>query len=295
MNKIITAEENMFCLKDHLSWLLTGILLSTGMQLYAQLPDGTKTTREWIDEIVKNLDEEESLLYNAASVYNSAQLSIAVYIVRDDNGMANCNESDIVAGIGLLNSYFHTINLSFRLRPVQYIDDYNYGNLQDELYMDELVKKHSEDRTINLYLVESIKVDSIRCYGFTYFPNDTIRNYIFLDKEMIQGNYLTTLMGHFLGLLSTHETLGGDELVNEKNCAASGDFICDTWADPNLFGWVDRTCTYLGNHADRQGESYVPSVANLMSESYDECKCILTPNQYRRMLYYLKNYRYYLR
>ena len=289
-----TLNPMLNSIKLH-SGLLTGLLISAGTALFAQLPDGTKTTGEWIDEVEKIRTEEGKLLYNEASLYNTARLSIVAYIVMDAEGMANCSEDDINAGVNRLNSYFKTINVTFDLKPVQYVNDYNYCNIHNEEDTHELVKKHSTAGTINLYLVDSIAIDSVLRYGFTFFPIDTARNYIFLGKEFILENYLTTLMGHFFGLLSTHDTLGGYELVNEDNCTESGDFLCDTWADPNLFAMVDTSCVYNGVLVDPGGEIYVPSVANLMSESYDGCKCIFTPHQYRRMLYCLKKYRYYLR
>ena len=97
-----------------------------------------------------------------------------------------------------------------------------------------------------------------------------------------------------MGLLSTHESLGGRELASEKNCAEGGDFICDTYADPDLFDQVIDSCKYIGTMRDDNGRYFVPSVANLMSNSPDECKCILTPLQYRRIYYYFKKYRQYL-
>jgi hypothetical protein len=282
-------------LAKFLSFIITVWLITVSNVLFAQLPDDKKNAQEWIVEIAKNMDEEAKLLYNAASVYNTANLSIVAYIVRDTNGVANCSEGDIITCVNTLNRYFRTINVAFNLQPVQYVNDYNYSYIHNEGDTHELVKKHSTAATINLYLVDSIELDSVPFYGFTYFPFDTTQNYIFLDNDFIQGNYLTTLMGHFFGLLSTHETLGGVELVNETNCAASGDFLCDTWADPDLFEKVDESCVYTGASVDLNGEDYVPSVANLMSASNDKCKCIFTPHQYRRMLFYLKNYRYYLR
>jgi hypothetical protein len=131
-------------------------------------------------------------------------------------------------------------------------------------------------------------------YGFTFFPNETGKNYIFLDDDYITGMYLTTLMGHYAGLLSTHDTSGGAELANELNCDTAGDFICDTYADPNLYQLVDMDCKYGAFLTDPTGTFYVPSVANIMSESRDECKCIFTPMQLRRMVFYLMNYRSYL-
>jgi len=187
------------------------------------------------------------------------------------------------------------MHVAFNLQPVQYINDYHYASVSDAGNMEDLVKTNSAERTINLYLVDFVRTDTVPCYGFTFFPDDTIRNFIFLNKDFIRGNYLVTLMGHFFGLLSTHDTLGGYEYVSENNCAESGDFLCDTWADPNLFGRVDTLCTYTAAIQDGFGQDYVPSVANLMSESRDKCKCIFTPQQYRRMLYYLKKSRHYLR
>lgn len=281
-------------LRRRLVCLFSGMLLPAGICLFAQLPDGTKTTQQWIDEIVSNIDEEEKPEYNVASVYNSAHLSIMAYIIRDIDGSLNCDEADITAGINLLNEYFSKINTDFTLRSVQVVDDYHYSTIQNETDTRELLKKHKAERTINLYLLESIETDSVPCYGYTYYPSDTVNNTVFLDKDYIHGNYLITLMGHFFGLLSTHDTLGGFEYVNGVNCRTSGDFICDTWADPNLFDMVDDDCIYSGTFQDGNGEFYVPTVANLMSESKDACKCIFTSQQYRRMLFCLKKYRYYL-
>ena len=277
------------------SLLLVNLLLLTGPVLFAQLPDGTRSSAEWIEEIKKNQAEEEKLEFNEALNYYKANLSVFAWVIRDINGKANCKEEDIKESIGGLNSYFNKIHVAFNLQPVQYSNDYNYASVSDSGNWDELVKTNSMEGSINLYLVESAKTDTLPCFGFTFFPNESIRNYIFLDKEFISGNYLVTLMGHFFGLLSTHDTLGGYENVNEANCAESGDLLCDTWADPNLFGWVDTLCTYTGALLDPSGEVYVPSVANLMSESNDACKCVFTPQQYRRMLFYLQRYRYYLR
>ncbi len=295
MYKTPTAYKYMICERRHLPLLLTVVMTSVVFSLRAQLPDGTKATREWIDVITSNRNEEESLTYNSASAYYTADLSVVAYIVRNEEGLARCDEDDLATAVSFLNQYFSPINLSFRLASVAYVNDYHYGMLWDDSSAVELVKKHSREGAINLYLVDSIWIDSVRCYGFTFFPDDTTRNTIFLDQAMVSGNYLVTLMGHFFGLLSTHESLGGAERADQNNCAESGDFLCDTWADPNLFGWVDTACAYTGNHADIMGIPYVPSVANLMSESLDGCKCIFTAHQYRRMLYYLKNYRDYLR
>jgi hypothetical protein len=276
-------------------FFVTGLVMLAGPVLLAQFPDGTVTTPEWVEVIKTNLDKEEKTTFYDAQDLHPTRLGIVAYVIPDDSGYANCSEADIANGISTLNGYFSAINLSFQLQSVQYVNDYNYSRIEKTSDTEELLKKHHTQDFINLYLMESIAIDSINRYGLTFFPDDTLSNQIFLDKQFIQGNYLTTLMGHFFGLLSTHDTLGGIGLADESNCRISGDFLCDTWADPNLSGKVNASCEYMDAVLDANNEFYKPSVANLMSESYDACKCILTPGQYRRMRYYLNNFRNYLR
>jgi hypothetical protein len=295
MNKRNDNTNYMAPSNKTIAFIMANLFFYAGPLLFAQLPDGTRSTVGWIEEIKKNRVEEEKLDFNEASVDQTVSFSVVPYVIRDVNGLKNCREEEISESIYLLNNYFKTIHVEFRLQPVQYINDYNYASVSNDGSIDELIRTNSMERTINLYLVESARDDTIPCYGFTWFPGDSIRNYIFLDKDFIRGNYLVTLMGHFFGLLSTHDTLGGFENASENNCAESGDFICDTWADPNLFMLVDTLCAYTGDLSDRVGQDYVPSVANLMSESCDRCKCLFTPQQYRRMLFCLQRYRYYLR
>jgi hypothetical protein len=295
MNNTNDKTNSMVNKMNACAVFLTNILLYAGPVLFAQLPDGTRSTMEWVEEIKKNRVAEGKLVFNEALESYSASLSVIAYVIRDVNGISNCSEKDIKESIDGLNGYFSKIHVVFNLQPLHYVNDYNYASISGDGNLEELVKTNSRAGTINLYLVESATADTVPCYGFTYFPDDTIRNFIFLDKDFIAGNYLVTLMGHFFGLLSTHDTLGGYEYANENNCAVSGDFLCDTWADPNLYERVDSSCAYTDALLDPNGEDYVPSVANLMSESRDACKCVFTPQQYRRMLFCLQHYRYYLR
>jgi hypothetical protein len=85
------------------------------------------------------------------------------------------------------------------------------------------------------------------------------------------------------------ETSGGSELASEKNCASSGDYICDTYADPNLFYQVAESCRYIGIIRDESGKNFVPPVANIMSDSPAECRCVLMPLQYCRHIFIFIN------
>lgn len=256
--------------------------------------DGTRTTNTFINEIRNNLIEEEKLETDTSFIDYYANLSITVYSVSDSSG-ETINPARITNSVKLLNSFFSLIKVKFYVSEVKTVNEYGYSYLLKEQDTTELIKRYSTKNTINLYLVDSIHMDDEPVYGSTFYPNEPYKNYIFLDKQFVEINYLVTLMGHFFGLLSTHENSGGTELVNGENCKSAGDFLCDTYADPNIYNMVDTLCIYMGGPVDGNGDDYVPSVANFMSESADKCKCIFTPFQYRRMLYYLINYRGYLR
>jgi hypothetical protein len=133
--------------------------------------------------------------------------------------------------------------------------------------------------------------DKTPVYGFTFYPTDSLKNYIFMKKSIFHENNLVTQLGHFFGLLSTHENINTTGLANNSNCATTGDLICDTWPDPDLYGQIDDKCNYTGYATDVEKNFYTPSVANFMSNSSMKCKCIFTIQQYRRMQYYYKKYR----
>jgi hypothetical protein len=260
----------------------------------AQLPDGVTATQSFMDTITMNYKDENSFSFDLNAVDSHVNIPLRVHIIMNIEGSAGVNQKDIYFSLGLTNGYFKNVGIQFFIDTIEYINDYNYSFITYNNLKKELLTKYAADNRINLFLADSIKMGSDKIYGFTYFPDIADSNFIYLDKNYANGNSLTTMLGHFMGLLSTHETAGGRELANENNCATSGDFICDTYADPDLFNEVIDSCQYIGTMRDDNGKYYVPSVANIMSNSPDHCKCILTPLQYRRIYYYYHKYRQYL-
>jgi hypothetical protein len=79
-------------------------------------------------------------------------------------------------------------------------------------------------------------------------------------------------MGHFLGLLHTHDTRYGMEDPNGSNCAIAGDLCCDTPAGPVLSNSnVDASCVYTGT-STYDGRPYNPDTHNYMSYSRKYCR-----------------------
>ena len=260
----------------------------------AQLPDGVTATQSFLNEIIRNYKDENSFSFDLNNITTHVNVPVEVHVVMNIKGFAGVNRNNINSSIALANSYFNAVGIHFFIDTIDYINDYNYSFITYNNLKKELLTKYAIVKRLNLFLVDSIQMGSSQSYGFTYFPDVPDSNFIYLDKNFLTGNSITTMLGHFMGLLSTHETLGGRELASEKNCTVSGDFICDTYADPDLFNMVVDSCKYIGTMRDDNGKYYVPSVANIMSNSLDKCKCILTPLQYRRIYYYYFKYRQYL-
>lgn len=281
----------MFKIKQNFLVILLCLMRSVAI---AQLPDGVVGTESFIKLIANNYKAENALAFDPAGINISAKIPISVHVVMNTEGLSGINKSDIYSSVSTANSVFKNAGIVFFIDKFDYIGDYNYSFITNNYLKKEVLTLYSVKNSVNLFVVDSIILGSARIYGFTYFPDQPDSNQIYLDKKYAGGNSLTTLLGHFMGLLSTHETTGGNELVAGTNCAASGDFICDTYADPNIYGLVDDSCRYQGTLKDLNGKYYLPSVANFMSDAPDKCKCVFTPLQYRRIYYYCRNYRQYL-
>jgi hypothetical protein len=235
-------------------------------------------------------------------------LSITVYVVKDQTGVAGVDSASIYNAVSNLNQYFSPIALSFRIcTAIRYVDNYNFNDLRHENSSDanyplnakDLYTLNFQKNTINLYFVSNLyDQNGSEVDGYTYMPGSTGKDYIFLSKTFIGGTTLTHQMGHFLGLYHTHENLAfGLEKVTRgagANCTTAGDRCCDTEADPNLTGKINN-CVYVGLNKDTNNEFYSPSPKNLMSFSNDNCRCVFSRAQYLRMIYALEHFRTNLR
>jgi hypothetical protein len=115
-----------------------------------------------------------------------------------------------------------------------------------------------------------------------------------MQNNCVESQWSGTLVheiGHFLNLLHTHEgTSDGNQSPSAENvprfgpnanCSNSGDYICDTNADP--FGNINSSCDYTDGFTDSLGNEYIPPVSNIMSYYPRTCGWDFTPQQYQRM------------
>jgi hypothetical protein len=261
-----------------------------GQDINGSLPDS-----DFISLLASNSNLEEQIQVDTLSPQLNLVLTIRPFVVVEEDGQHHFEPEALDSGINLANQYFSNIGIRFKVDEIKHIPEYEYGIISDRDSTLEMEVKYAREDYINLFLVTSINLNGTDYYGYTHFPNDTLHSDIYLCKLHASGKHLTTLLGNYFGLLNTHEVAGGIEYADQSNCAEAGDYLCDTWADPGLSGMVNEECLYTGSSVDENGDYFVPSVANLMSDSRDICKCVFSIGQYRRMMFYYMNYRSNLR
>jgi len=177
-----------------------------------------------------------------------------------------------------MNSIYIDAGIEFFLCDgIDYINSdefYNYTISQETA----LTSTNNVNGVINIYFTDSIENDSGGgLCGYAYFPGgpETI---LMANDCATNGSTLSHEMGHFFALSHTHgnSNVAGstEELVDGSNCDSTGDFICDTQADPKLdFNTVNLNCQYTGTSQDANAAFYRPNPTNLMSYSRKECNC----------------------
>lgn len=277
----------------YIAFITLLLLSSTEITSAQYYPDGSRPTSEYITMLNANLEQENSTFFDTTYNNLNVDLGINFHIVKDDTGQVNYSIALLDECISILNEYFSPIGIAFNTNNVNIINEWEYSynrNINDDK---ELFKKYAAPNEINVFLVELIERGEVPFYGYTYFPSDSSKTSIVIQKSSMSGKNLTTQMGHFMGLLSTHEVFGGAGTVEDTvNCQRNGDFICDTYADPGLYNAVNSICLYEGAAVDPNGRLYIPSVANLMSDSPEDCRCLFTMDQFRRMYFYYNKYRH---
>jgi len=214
----------------------------------------------------------------------------AVHIVRTDEGQGGMDLQHLAAALEKLNADFAAANTAFAVvDPIDYIDsDAFYYEIDTTAEINQLRQTNPVAGAMNLYFTENMPF----C-GMSSFSWQPVQGLVLVDDCVV--NYwipstFTHEVVHYFDLLHTHETAYGAECVDGSNCAATGDLLCDTPADPNLASCgdgndycVDSWCDYTGVFLDPCGGlPYAPYTDNMMSYSRPLCRTIFTPQQCAR-------------
>jgi PKD repeat protein len=282
--------------KDYLkSYLILTLIFAFGTNAFAQnIECGftyTPENQSYYDSIktrVKILEEQylqEQLSSRNSTASNS--VPIKAHIIRQSDGSGGLSLTVLDEAITELNSDFAIVGLNFFLCDgINYINSDAFYDFQSS-EENALTIPNNIDGVINIYFTGSAASGPTPVCGYAYFPGGPLT---IMMANGCTGAGLGTLpheMGHFFALSHTHGNSNVEgstqELVNGSNCENTGDFICDTPADPLLVGKVDPNCNYFGDDQDANNDLYEPDPLNIMSYSRNECLTVFSPQQITRM------------
>jgi hypothetical protein len=187
------------------------------------------------------------------------------------------------------------MNMAFKICNVKYIDNSQYDSLIAWIPLKEnesrMYAQFHDSSTINMYFATKVNVGGALVAGYAHPPGG--KDIVAIAKANVgDKKTISHELGHYFGLLHTFETSG--ELVDRKlNCSTSGDFLCDTEADPFPFGTLEG-CEYVSGTKDPSGTYYTPPIGNIMSYYPPSCKCGFSPGQFTLMTDVFLNKRNYL-
>ena len=210
-------------------------------------------------------------------------MSITAHIVRRSNGSGGIREEVVLREVERLSQAFSSANMAFEVCTFNYINDSKFYNLTK--FDEARLITYDIENTINIYFVNQISSENEgRICGYTYYPTKHLDNVFMANACVPQGTTLIHELGHFFGLYHTHEVQFGSELVSGANCAAAGDLICDTPADPGLSAsLISDACEFTGFVTDVFNTAYTPPVRNYMSYSRQRCRDAFSSEQLYKM------------
>jgi len=222
---------------------------------------------------------------------SSTSVPVTAHLISRANGLDALTETELNEAIELMNEHYINANIEFFLCGVNNIADdyfYDFSSPKENL----MTATYNVPNTINLYIAGSVSSSSgAGLCGYTHFPGQTGDQVIMAKGCVGNGSTLSHEFGHYLGLYHTHGKTNSnttDESTEGTNCLFAGDDVCDTPADPNIFGEV-TDCEYTGG-----AEGFAPDAQNLMSYAPSGCRMHFSQGQLNRAAFMLATERAYL-
>lgn len=252
---------------------------------------GTEVSKQQADYLRKQQPALHK--FNGKITRGIRDIPIKIHVIsaikQDESSLVN----NILEGIDNLNEHFIQSNIRFvALAEVNFIVDATYCDMSPKKEA-AIGRDHDIKKVINLYVTD--QVNGGRIAGYTSMPPGPDR--VIVDKLYVSGSTLVHEMGHYFSLYHTHGKTnyeGTDELVNGENCKIAGDEICDTPADPNVYGLIDAGCAYTGKLRDKNRDLYKPEMDNFMSYSLTPCRTKFSKKQQERIAFALLHERNHL-
>jgi len=224
-------------------------------------------------------------------------IPLALHIVRQSNGTGGLSLTDLNTAMDLGNDLWaQSYIYAYQYGPVDFIDsDLFYFGTDNSTMFDFLRNINKVPEAINIYFLPD--ESGFPYCGLSSFTTSSTQGILMANSCVIIDGTSSTLVheiGHYFDLYHTHEPAFGIECPDGSNCTDAGDRICDTPADPNLYGHVSAppSCAY-DNYASPPGECdgtpYGPQPNNIMSYSNKPCRDLYTDGQTAKLRTVLEN------
>jgi hypothetical protein len=265
-----------------------------GMSMSAQVnyqECATVPSQSWADQLKSKIAAMRS---KDAKPLAPVQIPFQIHLFKKSDTTSVLTLADIYHEIDTVNSFYANANMFFYecAPPELIIDDslYDFSSFEEPI----LLNDHYTADVLNLYFPNTAKSGNTLVCGYSRYP-PSVDLAVISASCAKNGSTLPHEIGHYFGLMHTHETFTGPELVDGSNCSFAGDQICDTPADPMLdYSNVTLACAYTGTVTDGNGVPYTPDVTNIMSYSRKECRFYFSPMQYTVLNTTMQNERSYL-
>lgn len=247
----------------------------------------------WAQDFCSTPETSDNFIYE--SVLQSANnngpfyLKVYVHVIRDDDGNGGQSVQNVEDALAYLDQDFNPHNIFFVWDcQIDYIDnDYWYAGPANNTGGIFSVNNHYDG--IDIYLFPDV---ANKTGGRANGVGESSEFWVAGTWDGIpvaRSHIISHEMGHVLNLWHTHhscESGGVWEKTDGSNCEVSGDFVCDTPADPYMDFDVDsNTCEWSGIpycSAPEPASNYNPDTKVIMAYSYPGCMEYFTDGQGER-------------
>ncbi len=279
-----------FCITLVKVTLAVVLAASSVLTLQAQpAPSGDCGTALAPEMVARAFQQHQQLLsLGAPRSTTHYRVPVQMHIVRQNDATGGFNPAEMAMVMSAANVHFAQVNIEiYEYKSANFINsDYFYFDCTSSAQWDSLKRTDAEPEAINIYWVPN--ESGFPYCGISSFSGSgtqgIIMNNLCGGSAQPFNSTVVHEIGHYFDLYHTHETAFGVECPSGSNCSSTGDLLCDTPADPDLYGHVSPApeCLY-DNYASTPAECdatpYAPQTDNIMSYSTKACEDLFTPQQ----------------
>ena len=268
---------------------------------HAQLVDdcGTGDTPPHVSEWLQKLDHTQLSAENTST--DTIWLATQIFLVHAPTGAPAITLDSLKRTFEVLNRRFAPAKIQFYQAGMpRYIINQIWSNPPDKQIATLMIDSFNLNRVVNIYFTN---LGSQGLCGYAYYPNSGPGGPISRGAAMMsyscsgpESGTLAHELGHFFSLPHPFQGTSSDPAsataervtrnFNETaprfsaNCNTSGDFFCDTKADPYSARWqcLSNPATF-----DINGDRFFADSSLIMSYAANTCRDIFSEQQMNAM------------